>query len=300
MKIPLHQRLITYFCYVIGGIYIGIILLGDFLDAISNALFFVTTTITYIGSAIIVVIFFTTYIYLKKRPLPWVRNGQNIRITRIGFKTSSIAIGIIGLLWIPYFHDLAPKQQINRTETQGYLTPANDQIPVIPCSDPIPEDAMLIFLGNSLAYSTNATHKIITLNKEDVLAVSDSENGISVNAILRDKSGKGIVKIENNEFVINQNNFWYQKKPDRHTLEVYDQFNQRVFYIRYLNWYAIKILGSFYSDDTSIPPVIIGEDKQTFASLPMSGTCIGDLSMMSFTFTIQLDTIPNNKNASTK
>ena len=65
--------------------------------------------------------------------------------------------------------------------------------------------------------------------------------------------------IEDNEFHINQNNHFRQKRPDNHTLIVYDQRNVQVLHIRYLNPRAVKVLGTFHCPDHA--SVVVLEDS---------------------------------------
>jgi hypothetical protein len=287
MSIPFYQKLL----YRLRWILLAFLTVGAVLDAINNAVSLFPPYITYFGTVIVITLAIITFFVVRKCPFEWVVFGQTILIKNPKAITNT-AIAILILLWVPRMGDLIRATQTQESETQGYLIPANDSNPPNPCEESIPDDAILIYLGNSLAYVEGESSDIFTLAWESVLSFRRTPKGISINAILRSKDGRGIVIIENNEFIINRNNFWYKKRPDKHTLEVYDEYNQRVFYIRYLNEDAIKIIGVFYAKDPSIPPIKIEEDKQFFASFQTSAGCIGTLRVIRGTFTIPTQTLP--------
>ncbi|MGA9998478.1 MAG: hypothetical protein WBP93_23895 [Pyrinomonadaceae bacterium] len=287
MRIPFYQKLL----YRLRWILFAFLTVGAILGAINNAISLFPPYITYFGTVIVTILAITARLVVSKRPFEWVIFGQTIRIKNPKAITNT-AIAIVILLWVPRVGDWIRVTQIQETDTQGYLIPANDINPPNPCEESIPEDAILIYLGNSVAYVTGDSSDIFTLAGESVLSFRRTPEGISINATLRSKDGRGIVVIENNEFIINRNNFWYKKRPDKHTLEVYDEFKQRVLYIRYLNEDAIKVVGVFYAKDPSIPPIKIEEDKQFFASFQTSAGCIGTLRVISDTFILHIESLP--------
>lgn len=98
MRKPVHQNVITWIIYL-GS---GIVLFGGLLDAISNSISLVTPTVTYCGTALVVIAWLVIEISLKKRPLKWVLSGNNtITIKKLGAKTRLPIIGIVVLLWLP-------------------------------------------------------------------------------------------------------------------------------------------------------------------------------------------------------
>ncbi len=53
--------------------------------------------------------------------------------------------------------------------------------------------------------------------------------------------GKIIVEIANNEFRINQNNFYRRERPNEHELALFDQYGAKVLDINYLNKRTLKV-----------------------------------------------------------
>jgi len=91
-------------------------------------------------------------------------------------------------------------------------------------------------MGGSVAWSTHFPLTIVNIAGKDLLSVQrDPKGGLSVSAKIFDAEGKIIADIEDDEFTINQNNYFKRKRPDASTLIVYDQYDQPVLNIRYLN-----------------------------------------------------------------
>lgn len=165
------------------------------------------------------------------------------------------------------------------TETHGELLPAQDPNPPNPCGEAPPQNALILFLGNSVAYATAFPYAVITLGDEVVLSISKNENGLSITAKIRSADGRIVAGIIKNEFRINPNNYWYMERPDRHTLIVHDQLGRTVLNIRYLNQSTVKILGIFDYPNTPRAPVIITEEEQLVGHGSFSRFCFGDNMM---------------------
>jgi hypothetical protein len=196
MKIPFYQQLLHRLHWIL----FALLTVGAVLGAINNAVVLFPPYITYFGTFLVIVLAIVARVVVSRRPLTWVLFRQTILITNPKAITNT-AIAIIILLWVPRIGDWIHANQLPETETQGFLLPANDVNPLNPCEEEIPEDAILIYLGNSLAYVEGDSSTIIGLGSESTLSFKRTPGGISINAILRDKDGRGIVVIENNEFI---------------------------------------------------------------------------------------------------
>jgi hypothetical protein len=58
--------------------------------------------------------------------------------------------------------------------------------------------------------------------------------------------GTVIAVIEQNRFRINQNNIFYAERPNKSELSVYDQHNDQIINVKYLNAREISIFGALY------------------------------------------------------
>ncbi|HXH86771.1 MAG TPA: hypothetical protein VNI35_08075, partial [Nitrospira sp.] len=145
----------------------------------------------------------------------------------------------------------------SETEPFGPLYPASEAIPQTPCPN-IPKEALIFVSGSSASYTTTSNHTFLRVAGENLLSFSRKDDGISVSGRLYSSDRKIVAQIIENEFRLNLSNYFRQERPDQHTLAVFDQENQRVLYIRYINASAIKILGTFH---TARGIVQIGEEE---------------------------------------
>lgn len=174
------------------------------------------------------------------------------------------------LLWADKVIKATPA--VKETEFSGVLLPANDPSPPNRCTPPPPE-ALSVFYGGSVAWSTHFPLTIVSITGKDLLSVRRDANGLSVWAKIFDAEGKIIADIENNEFTINQNNYFKHKRPDASTLIIYDQYDQPVLNVRFLNPAALRVLGVFRVKDRA--PVIIEENRTLFGGSISTGDCAG-------------------------
>ncbi|HEY0375986.1 MAG TPA: hypothetical protein VGC87_03430 [Pyrinomonadaceae bacterium] len=145
---------------------------------------------------------------------------------------------------------------------RGLLIPANDPTPPNPCLGApfeISPKAVFIFFGNSAAFTDRLRITAIRFVGKDLISLSRTPDGLNVSAQVFSEDGRIIAEIEDNEFHVNPNNYFKVKRPDESTLIVYDQQNNPVLNVRYLNPSAIKILGVFHSPNRE--PVVIEEEK---------------------------------------
>ena len=86
---------------------VGVLLLGDILNAVTNALLLITPIVTYIGTSLVVLITISVQVLLKYRGLPWrYPQGSPLRLRGLGPQTVCFALGIVLLLWYPRAKDL--------------------------------------------------------------------------------------------------------------------------------------------------------------------------------------------------
>jgi hypothetical protein len=109
-----------------------------------------------------------------------------------------------------------------------------------------PPTALKIYLGSSVGFTTRANQSVLVSGETEMLSIHRSATGgIGINAQVFSEDGRIVAAIRDNEFHINQNNYFYKKSPDRHTLVIYAQNNEEVLNVRFLNALAISILGVF-------------------------------------------------------
>lgn len=159
------------------------------------------------------------------------------------------------------------------TSLSGILIPDNKPTPDNPCGD-IPSNAIALFLGNSVAYTSKFPHTVIEVVDQDLLVIDKQEEKIMISAKFFSRDGKIVAELKENKFYINPNNYFRLERPDDHNLIVYDQEAQEVLNVKFINPSTIKLLGIFYFPNRS--PIIIREDVQIFGGLRMSNCGFGE------------------------
>ena len=76
---------------------------------------------------------------------------------------------------------------------------------------------------------------------------------VAVNATILDKSGKVIAIVDKNKTHVNTRNAFQWLRPDPHTIDVIDEFNHHVLYLRFLNPQTIQIKG-YLSNSAGMTP----------------------------------------------
>ena len=157
-------------------------------------------------------------------------------------------------------------------QTSGFLLPGTKQLPEGLAQ--IPEGAIAIFLGNSLAYTTSFPHTVIEVGGIPALIIDKSEAGIAIFAKLFSEDGRIIAELKDNQFYVNPNNYFRIERPNDHALIVYDQSGQQALNVEFLNPFAIKLLGKFYFPGR--PPILIEEEWMSYGGIKMSNNTFGE------------------------
>jgi hypothetical protein len=160
-------------------------------------------------------------------------------------------------------------------ETSGKLRPANDPDPPAPpgCLKNSPA-AFGVFYGDSVAYTSQGQVTIVEINGERLLSVERTPKGLSLFATVRSRDGHIVAEIVDNNFTINPNNYFKRSRPDKSTLVVYDQNNQAVLSVRYLNRLAVRVLGRFRGSNNFF--VNITEQQTEIGAGVIRGSCSND------------------------
>ena len=184
--------------------------------------------------------------------------------------TCFILVAILALVMVWY----GQAHWVIETEIHGTLLPANDPSPQPPqnCSPPINKDTLLFYFGNSLAWTEGFPRTVLRIKNDDIITINRGPSGLQVSAKIFSEDLRIIAKIVNNEFFLNPNNYFRRERPDKHTIIIYDQKDRMALYIRYLNYSAVKLLGTFYAQ--GMPPVVIGEETFQAFTHEISASCL--------------------------
>lgn len=121
----------------------------------------------------------------------------------------------------------------------------------------VPPDTFSLLLGDDLQVLTRSyDNSVFTKDGKPFLTLRRKGKFLLVSATIVDKSGKGIVKIIDNEFQASQERAFNPKQPDEHTLVVRDFDGNEVLNVRYLNPRAIRLVGRFQIPGINQPVVI--------------------------------------------
>jgi hypothetical protein len=157
---------------------------------------------------------------------------------------------------------------------QGLLVPDDEPDPPGPAPCPVlPSGALKVFLGKSVAWSLADEVTILRIKGIDVLSLTRTPNGMAIQAKTFSEDGRLVAEIVDNRFYINPDNFFLMKKPDAHSLVVYDKQGRKVLNLRYLNPHSVTILGIFQVLGSL--PVVITADAFLAEGSQMTNSCIG-------------------------
>jgi len=85
-------------------------------------------------------------------------------------------------------------------------------------------------------------------------SISKDKDGLLISAIIHSIDRKIIAKIQNNEWVLNPNNY-FRKNFDRSALEVIDEYDIPVLQVEYIDENRIRIGGIFHLEEKEISEV---------------------------------------------
>lgn len=160
-----------------------------------------------------------------------------------------------------------------KSETSGKLTPDKKPLPPNACTT-VPPNAIALFLGNSVAYTSSFPHSVIEVGNEKLLTINKKGTKIIISARFFSRDNRIVGELKDNQFYINPNNYFRIEKPNEHSLIVYDQEGNQAINVEFLNPSAIKLLGRFYLPKRS--PIIIEEELLTLGSNKISKFCFGN------------------------
>jgi hypothetical protein len=161
----------------------------------------------------------------------------------------------------------------------GVLIPGNAETPINQCTDAIPPESGVLFLGNSVYFTRQLSFSILEVRGKDFISIEKIGDGIYLSADIFSSDKRIIAQIRRNQFDINPNNYFRLERPNTHSLAVYDQQAKIVLNVDYINYRAIKLLGIFHIPIRDRSPIIIKEDEQIINGVINSEACLGNLQV---------------------
>lgn len=120
----------------------------------------------------------------------------------------------------------------------GKLFPASDPTPAGLCGNvPIPDDAVILMIDTNAYVVQKFPHPIfLSQSRGSILSVNRGADGsLAIIMDLRSADGRIIVRLNDDGFVINRNNYLEMKENDKSTLDIVDEYGNLVIHVRYAN-----------------------------------------------------------------
>jgi hypothetical protein len=174
------------------------------------------------------------------------------------------------------------------TDTVAYLIPANKPTPKGPCEamkEKQPEGSVALFAGGNEFWSNleGGLFKIITLDDKPVVTMKKTQSGLLFSIDLFGQDGKIATKIRDNKAILISKNFGYPTRSnDRSALSLYDDYDEEILYVEYLNNNAVLIRGVFNGPKGADIAITDNEIIQRNYGNRMSRTCALDSDGISF------------------
>lgn len=190
--------------------------------------------------------------------------GQSQLVKNV-LKTVLSAVIMFSTVWIWYYYfDNRLESEIHGylkppSIIQKFLVPANDADLPNYCDPLLSPDAVVVHLGDGAAVLNKEKMTVIRIDGKEMLSLKRFSGGLLVSGQVYDSDGKIIIEIQDNEFRINQNNYFRAERPDTSTLRVYDQNNKEVLNVRFLNPKHIQITGIFKLPNEE--PIVVEKDR---------------------------------------
>lgn len=174
--------------------------------------------------------------------------GQQRR--SVGLAPRICLLLIVGALGVgTYILDREADRTAQAEEFPHLLQPGNGATPGVSTIVPIPEGAIQLFLGNSVAWTSAFPVRVIRQQGESMLEIGRNDEGMWVSGKFFNRDGKAICQIvENNLHPSPTYTFRIDRVADNR-LKVIDDELHEVLDVEIINDRAIRILGEFYIRD---------------------------------------------------
>ena len=173
-----------------------------------------------------------------------------------------------------------------QTETVDYLVPAGDSYYQDQCSDSIPAGALVFYLGNSTAYipldsteyQSRSPMTVLLTSNVPVLKLERVADGLFVSANIMSKDRQFALTVERNNLISSVSNSWYQFRSDKSTFAIYDEHDEEILYVRYMNSSAVKVRGVFGSPGKHTIVITASDIMIPSLNQTISKLCIGSIA----------------------
>jgi hypothetical protein len=159
----------------------------------------------------------------------------------------------------------APAEHHITSERSGLLLPGSEAKSDAKFRKSYPDGTLFIIIGNSIAHATMFPHTVIEVAGTPVVQIVKSKMGIGINSKLFSEDRRIIAELRGNQFFLNPNNYFKIDRPNKHVLIVFDQMDEEVLHVDFIDPFTISLFGKFYLPNRS--PLIIARDGITYQGI---------------------------------
>jgi hypothetical protein len=147
-----------------------------------------------------------------------------------------------------------------------------------------PNDQLyVIAAGGATGICSKLPCNILGVNDRKILELIPLKNGLGLNATIFARDGKAIVGIDGTTVNVNQNEAGFRpKRPDVHTIEVDDQYNDEVLWVSLENPRFVRVRAHFRDADGTYLE-ISDSGVTTGAGASVGGCAVNFITMIQLT-----------------
>jgi hypothetical protein len=161
--------------------------------------------------------------------------------------SSRLIIGaVVGVIVIPALVVALQWVDVREARNSTKLMAGKTPTPALPTQARVPQDALMVFLGSTIAWATRMPHTVVEMGSDKMLVIDNDKSGnrLVVTVLKIFDAGNNIVAR------IDEQGFWVAnsiriKRVDPSTLVVFDHGDMEVLRITFLNPRALSITGVF-------------------------------------------------------
>jgi hypothetical protein len=143
---------------------------------------------------------------------------------------------VVGLKWIDFRED----------QVTAKLFPGDKPMPTLPRNCPIPSNAVAVFFGSNVAFSSKFPYAVLNMGGLEMLSIArpPKQDALAVSTLrIFDDLGNIIVRIDSDGFWVAPS--LRRKRPNKSTLIVFDRSDNEALHIEFLNPRALSVRGIF-------------------------------------------------------
>jgi hypothetical protein len=127
------------------------------------------------------------------------------------------------------------------------MIPANDPIPGNECAARMPKGEFILLLGSSTFGTQVFPHVVLRVAGIDRIIIDKAaDGGIAITTEIFSADGMKLATLDKNNFEIRSNYSLKMDRPDRSTLIIYDESNQKILDAHYLNATTFSLQGTLH------------------------------------------------------